>query len=58
MSNLAHFGFWTCAALYAAIGVMGLCILAGGSNAVTATAGYGVLPVAAIGITPSSPQGK
>ena len=43
MSNLASFGFWTCAAVYAAIGVIGVFFLSAQPNIANATDGYGTI---------------
>ena len=43
MNNLASFGFWTCAAVYAAIGVIGIFFLSTQPNIANATDGYGTI---------------
>jgi hypothetical protein len=45
MNKLASFGFWSCAAVYAAIGVIGVFVLSTQPN--IATDGYGTLRLAA-----------
>lgn len=47
MNNLASFGFWTCAAVYAAIGVIGVFFLSSQPNIANATDGYGTIHLAA-----------
>jgi hypothetical protein len=44
--GVSPFGIWTCAALYAAVGVFGLFFLTSQPNAVPTTDGYGVIRVA------------
>ncbi len=46
MNNLASFGFWTCAAVYAAIGVIGVFLLSTQPNIANATDGYGTIRLA------------
>jgi hypothetical protein len=43
MSRLASFGFWTCAAVYAAIGVIGVFLIGAQPNIAGATEGYGTI---------------
>ena len=40
-------GIWTCAALYAAIGLIGIFFLASGPGATTSSEGYGIAAIAA-----------
>lgn len=40
-------GIWTCAALYAAIGLIGIFLLASGPGVATSSEGYGIAAVAA-----------
>src|SRR5437763_16665934 len=40
-------GFWTCAALYVAIGLLGILFLASGPGVSTSSEGYGVAAIAA-----------
>lgn len=47
MKNLASFGFWTCAAVYAAIGVIGVFFLSTQPNIANATDGYGTIRLVA-----------
>ena len=47
MGKLAYFGFWTSAALYAAIGLIGVCLFGTQPNIASATAGYGTIRIAA-----------
>ncbi|MFY9692125.1 MAG: hypothetical protein WBF24_21910 [Xanthobacteraceae bacterium] len=47
MNNLASFGFWTCAAVYAAIGVIGIFFLSSQPNIANATDGYGTISLVA-----------
>ena len=47
MHGISPFGIWTCAALYAAVGVFGLFFLTCQPNAVPTTDGYGVIRIAA-----------
>lgn len=46
MRNFAR-GIWTCAALYVAIGLIGIFLLTGQSTIVTSSEGYGVVAIAA-----------
>jgi hypothetical protein len=46
MSSLAYLGFWTCAALYAAVGVIGLVLLDAQPNITDAGDGYAIRIVA------------
>lgn len=39
-------GVWTCAALYAAIGLLGILFLASGPGVATSSEGYGVAAIA------------
>jgi hypothetical protein len=41
MNGFASFGFWTCAAVYAAIGLVGVFFLSTQPNIANATDGYG-----------------
>jgi len=43
MRKLAFYGFWTCAALYAAIGLIGVVLLSIQPGIAGATDGYGTL---------------
>ena len=45
MNNLASYGFWIGAAVYAAIGVFGMFFLSTQPNIATATDGYGTIHV-------------
>ena len=45
MNNLVHFGFWTCAVVYTAIGVVGIFLLSAQPNLASATDGYGLIRV-------------
>ena len=47
MNNLASYGFWTCAAVYAAIGVIGVFFLSTQPNIANATDGYGTIRLVA-----------
>ncbi len=47
MKNLASFGFWTCATVYAAIGLIGVFFLSSQPNIANATDGYGTISLAA-----------
>jgi hypothetical protein len=47
MNNFAHFGFWTCAAVYAAIGVIGVFFLTNQSSIANSTDGYGTVRLVA-----------
>jgi|HubBroStandDraft_2_1064218.scaffolds.fasta_scaffold1216363_1 hypothetical protein len=47
MNNLVPFGFWTCAALYTAIGVVGIFLFSTQPNLANATDGYGLIHVQA-----------
>ena len=40
-------GIWTCAALYAAIGLIGIFFLASGPGVTTSSEGYGIAAIAA-----------
>jgi hypothetical protein len=40
-------GVWTCAALYVAIGLLGIFVLASGPGIATSSEGYGVAAIAA-----------
>lgn len=46
MHNLSR-GIWTCAALYVAIGLVGIFLLAGGPGIATSSDGYGIAAIAA-----------
>jgi hypothetical protein len=46
MRGISPFGIWTCAALYAAVGVFGLFFLTSQPNTMPTTDGYGVIRVA------------
>jgi hypothetical protein len=46
MGKRASLGFWTCAAVYAAIGAIGLFFLSGQPNIANATEGYGTVGLA------------
>ena len=46
MRGVSPFGIWTCAALYAAVGVFGLFFLSSQPNTMPTTDGYGVIRVA------------
>ena len=43
MTKRAALGFWTCTAVYAAIGVIGIFFLSGQPNIAKATDGYGTI---------------
>ena len=43
MRGVSPFGIWTCAALYAAVGVFGLFFLTSQPTTMAATDGYGVI---------------
>jgi hypothetical protein len=43
VNNLASFGFWTCATLYTAIGVIGVFFLSTQPNIAHFTDGYGTI---------------
>jgi hypothetical protein len=45
MRGVSPFGIWTCAALYAAVGVFGLFFLTSQPNTMPTTDGYGVIRV-------------
>ena len=47
MGKLAYFGFWTGAALYAAIGLIGVVLFSAQPNIASATDGYGTTRIAA-----------
>jgi hypothetical protein len=47
MNNLTSFGFWTCAAVYAAIGVIGVFFLSTQPNIANAMDGYGTIHLVA-----------
>jgi hypothetical protein len=47
MSKLASVGFWTCATLYAAIGLAGIFLFSAQPNIASAADGYGVIRIAA-----------
>jgi len=46
MRNFSR-GIWTCAALYVAIGLIGIFLLAGGPGVATSSDGYGIAAIAA-----------
>ncbi len=43
MNSLARFGFWTCAAIYTAIGVIGVFLLSAQPNVANSMEGYGTI---------------
>jgi hypothetical protein len=45
MRNFSR-GIWTCAALYVAIGLIGIFLLTGQSTIVTSSEGYGIAAIA------------
>ena len=45
MSKLASWGFWSCAAVYAAVGITGVLFLNSQPNIANATDGYGTVHV-------------
>ncbi|MFZ3358752.1 MAG: hypothetical protein WA177_08315 [Xanthobacteraceae bacterium] len=45
--DLARYGFWTCAAIYAAIGVAGVVFFSSQPKAASFTEGYGTIRLAA-----------
>jgi hypothetical protein len=49
MGSMRNFspGIWTCAALYAAIGLIGIFFLASGPGVTTSSEGYGTAAIAA-----------
>jgi len=47
MSKVACFGFWTCATLYTAIGVIGILFLSTQPNLASPTDGYGTIRLVA-----------
>jgi hypothetical protein len=47
MNNLTSFGFWTCAAVYAAIGVIGVFFFSTQPNIANAKDGYGTIRLVA-----------
>lgn len=47
MRKLAGYGFWTCAAFYAAIGVAGVFFFSTQPNAASFTGGYGTFQLVA-----------
>jgi hypothetical protein len=46
MSKLAALGFWTCATVYAAVGIVGVFLLGSQPNIANATDGYGTVRLA------------
>ena len=46
MTGFARFGFWTCAALYAAAGVIGMALLSAQSSIAYSSDGYGTISAA------------
>jgi len=47
MSKVASFGFWTCATVYTAIGVIGILFLSTQPNVASPTDGYGTIRLVA-----------
>jgi len=47
MKSLVSFGFWTCAAVYAAVGLIGVFFFSSQPNIANATDGYGTISLVA-----------